>query len=110
VSGDLDRGLTLYDSAIDNLHQAGNITDLAVALASLAVFFNHIERPEIAATLYGTTTRISANVPGIRPSALARVRSALGEALFQHLAAIGAEMEPAAAVQYAHHQIQLARR
>ena len=39
------------------VHRAGNILDLAATLASLAVFFDRVDQPEVAATVYGASTR-----------------------------------------------------
>ena len=46
---------------INSFHQAGNIVILADTLASLAVFFDRFERPEIAAIIYGASTRQAAS-------------------------------------------------
>ena len=54
--GDVDRGLELFDTAIDAYHRAGNIADLSAVLAELAVFFNRDEQPETAATVYGASS------------------------------------------------------
>jgi tetratricopeptide (TPR) repeat protein len=109
VSGDIGAALNLYDFAIDVQHRSGNLANLAVTFASLSVCFDRLERPEIAATLYGITTHISAREPGIRRSVLGRMREALGDAAFERCVAAGAAMEPADAVQYAREQIRCAR-
>ena len=56
VHGELEQALALFDTTIDSFHRAGNVANLAATLADLAVFFDRIERPEIAATLYGAST------------------------------------------------------
>ena len=56
VHGDLGRALALFDTAIDSFHRAGNVANMAMTFADLAVLFDRIERPEIAATLYGAST------------------------------------------------------
>ena len=69
VHGDLEQALALFDTAIDSLHRAGNVGQLAFALADLAVFFDRLERPQIAATLYGATpTNQHRPVPTSPPS------------------------------------------
>ena len=55
--GEFDDALHPFSNAIDAFHRAGNIAFLAATLASLAVFFDRFERPEIAATVYGAGTR-----------------------------------------------------
>jgi predicted ATPase/fructose-specific component phosphotransferase system IIB-like protein len=94
VHGDVYRALTLYDSAIDSFHQAGNLTNLSIALASLAVVF-------------GTTSHMSTNIVGKR-TLLGHLRSVLGSAAFERCNSTGAAMEPADAVGYARQQIRLA--
>ena len=59
VQGDLDRALTLHDSVIESFHQSGTITDLGLTLFNLAATFRRLERLEIAATVYGSATRLS---------------------------------------------------
>ena len=57
VYGELEQALALFDTTVDSFHRAGNIPNLADTLAYLAVFFDRFERPEIAATVYGASTR-----------------------------------------------------
>ena len=108
--GDLDRALTLLDSAIDSLHQAGNIAQLAMALARLVVVFDRLEYPEVAATIYGgTTEHPSTNVVADLPGVIDHLREVLGVLAFRRSATAGAEMEPADLVRYTRDQIALAR-
>jgi hypothetical protein len=99
----------LYDQAIDVQHRSGNLANLAVTFASLSVCFDRLERPEIAATLYGITAHISAREPGIRRTVLGHLRDAVGDDAFERCVTAGAAMEPAEAVQYAREQIRCAR-
>jgi hypothetical protein len=110
VHGELDRALELFDAAIDSLHRSGNHGDLVPTLAYLAVFFDRIERPEVAATVYGASTRHSAlhRAPH-RRALLDHLRAVLGETAFDHCVTAGAAMEPGDAVRYARSHIQLAR-
>ena len=111
VHGQLDKALELFDATIDSLYRAGERTTLAAALANLAVFFDRREQPEIAATVYGTSAHHASTILVINlPGALTHLRAVLGKAVFEDCVAAGAAMEPAEAVQYARHQIQLARR
>jgi tetratricopeptide (TPR) repeat protein len=109
IHGELEEALSLFDTAIDSLHRAGSVAHLAETLGSLAVFFDRLARPEVAATVYGTTTHYGTGFVTSLPSAVARVRTVLGEAAFDECTATGAAMELADAVAYAHRQIQLAR-
>ena len=93
-------------------HRAGNHVDLAAALADLAVFFDRIEQPEIAATIYGASTRYGDSRLG-KPNFPRS--STICAPCSEHLCstqcvAAGAAMEPADAVAYARDQIQAARR
>jgi predicted ATPase/DNA-binding SARP family transcriptional activator len=110
VNGDIGAALKLYDFAIDVQHRSGNLANLAVTFASLSVCFDRLERHEIAATLYGITTHISAREPGIRRSVLGHLREVLGDAAFERCVAAGVAMEPADAVGYARDQIKSAGR
>jgi hypothetical protein len=84
---------------------------LADTLAYLAVSFDRFERLEIAATVYGASTRhdISAMVIDL-PIVPDHLCSALGRISFDRCVAAGAAMEPADAVAFPRDQIQAARR
>jgi hypothetical protein len=110
VHGDLETGLRLFDTAIETLHQAGNIGQLALTLADLAVFFDRFGRPDIAATIYGTTTHHAGTVlVADLPAVVDHLRTVLGETRFDECVATGAARELADAVQYAREQIRLIR-
>ena len=110
IHGNRDRGLALFDTAIDAYHRAGNTLDLAATLASLAVFFDHAEQLETAATIYGTSTRYVPTAWVLNGTAtVEHLRTVLGPSVFDERVAEGAAMEPGDAVQYARHHIQLAR-
>ena len=108
--GDVDRGLELFDTAIDAYHRAGNIADLSAVLAELAVFFNRDEQPETAATVYGASSHYPNEnwVIGL-PVALDNLRAVLGHPLFGECVAAGAAMDIGDAVRYARDQIRLTR-
>ena len=109
--GELDDALHLFSNAIDAFHRAGNIAFLAATLASLAVFFDRFERPEIAATVYGASTRQASIslVPDL-PAVVDHLRGALGDARFDECVATGAGQSTADAVRYSHRQLRLTRR
>ena len=111
VHGDPAGALELFDAAIDSFHHAGNIVHLAYTLAHLAVFFDHTDRPEVAATLFGTSSHqdgLTAIVPEL-PTVMDRCRAKMGHTLVDQFAATGASMELADAVAYARHHLQAAR-
>ena len=97
----------LFSTSIDSFHRAGNIVFLAATLASLAVFFDRSGRAEVAAVVYGASTR-QASI-GLVPTlglAIAHLRSVLGEARFEELVAEGSAQETAEAVRFAQLQIE----
>jgi hypothetical protein len=102
--------LALFDTIVDSCHRAGNIPWLATTLTSLAVLFDRIDQPEIAATVYGTSIRygVAAAVLDFVDT-VEHLRTVLGDAAFDQCVAAGSAMELAAAVRYARDQIQTAR-
>ncbi len=111
VHGDFDEALTLFERSIDSFYRAGNVVFLAATLASLAVFFDRFDEPEIAAVLYGSCSRHGSIrlVPSLS-NTVERIETKLGSAEFAQHVAIGAAMDTAAAVRHANEQIRLADR
>ena len=108
--GDLDRALDLFATCLDSFHQAGDTANVASTFRKLAAFFERTGQPEVAATIYGTTTRHPKTNEVVRFAALVdRLDRTLDaetlEACVQH----GASMNLAEAVQYAHHHIETSR-
>jgi hypothetical protein len=111
VHGDLGQALALIDTALDGLHRAGNVSSLAGALSHLAVCFDRIDQPDVAATLYGASTNQAIGHYVVElPAVVDHLRAALGDAAFDQCAATGAAMDLAEADGYARHHIELARR
>jgi hypothetical protein len=111
VHGDPGQALTLLDHSIDLMHRAGDVANLAIAFANLAVLFDRLQCPEIAATLYGASRRhglISGWVPHL-DDVIEHVRAILGPITFDHCSDTGAAMEISEAATYARQQIRLAR-
>ena len=105
--GDRRTALDLFAQAIDTHHDCGDSVALLTAFAILAVTFEHNGRSEAAAVLHGASDNsVAVWVPGL-PESVARLREVLGGAEFERLGREGAAMERAAAVRYAHEQIQL---
>ena len=76
----------------------------------LAVLFNRIGRPEIAATVYGACIEHGIiNTVINLPSVVDHLRDALGESVFNQCVASGADIERSDAVRFAQRQIQHAR-
>jgi len=108
--GDARRAIALFQTTLESLHRFGDdVGNLVIAFGELAVLFDRLERPEIAATLYGASRRHGDIGWAIRlPDVVDHVRSILGEATFDELAGVGAAMALGDAVSYAQHQLQLA--
>ena len=108
--GEIERALALFETNIDSLHRAGGVTHLLSTLASLAVLFDRIDRPHVAATIYGTTTGQATLMRVVNLSVvLEHLRDELGQIEFDRCVDAGAAMELADAVHYARLQIELAR-
>jgi hypothetical protein len=110
VHGDIDHALDLFTSSLNSLHQAGNTTSLVVTFATLAVFFDRTKQPEIAATIYGTTTHHTETnqALGLAP-ALDHLRHTLDAETFDDCVRTGAAMNITEAVHYANHHINTTR-
>jgi hypothetical protein len=88
--------------AIDGCQLAGDVLTLTELLASLAMSFDHIHRPEPAAVLSGAganyaTIHTAVDLPGT----VAHLRAILGEEVFEEYAASGAAIDLGDAVGYA---------
>jgi hypothetical protein len=102
--------LALIDTALEIFDGTGNVTSMGATLTHLAVCFDRLDRPDVAATLYGASTNQALSQYVVDVSAIVdHLRAALGDAAFDQCAATGATMEPADAVEYARHQIERAR-
>jgi hypothetical protein len=109
--GDLGQALALFDAAVDRLHRAENVSSVGGAFAHLAVCFDRLDQPDVAATLYGASTHQAIGLLVVDLFAgVDHLRAALGDAVFDQCAATGAAMDLADAVGYARHHIELARR
>ena len=106
--GEIDEALGFFDTTLDFLRRAGNLSSLAIAFTQLAVVFDRIEQPEIAATLFGASFTPFApvvNLADVRD----HVRTVLGDMMFDKCVATGEAMEPADAVHYARIHIEQTR-
>jgi hypothetical protein len=110
LKGNLADGLALFDAAMDAFHRFGNQPSLAMTLGGLAMVFDRIEQPEIAARIYGAATRSRSieAVPGL-PAVVEHLRAVLGAAVFADQVAAGVALEVGDAVAFARDQIRLVR-
>ena len=56
-AGEPEAALVLFSEAITAFHRAGNVPQLVITLASLPTLFEHLDRPEPAATLLAAISR-----------------------------------------------------
>ena len=111
TDGDLDVALALFESAIDAFHQAGNVAQLVITVASVPVLLDRIGRPEAAATLHAAMTQHPAGVHHVPELADLgdRLASRLGRAIDEP-ATVGRAMNLDDAVRYAQTQVSAVRR
>ena len=111
VDADPEDALALFEAAIDSFHQAGNIAQLTITLASATSLFERIDRPEAASTLYGAIAcqpGSAHHVPDLLELA-DRLASKLSEDRFHECVSSGAVMDLNDAAHYARQQIHQAR-
>ena len=110
LHGSLGEGLDLFDTTLESFQNSGSADNVALTLAELTLFFDQFDRPEIAATVFGTTTGYSSTVAAVDlPHVVDHLRTVLGSARFDECVATGAAMELADAVRYARAQIEAVR-
>ncbi|MEO6653746.1 MAG: adenylate/guanylate cyclase domain-containing protein [Ilumatobacteraceae bacterium] len=111
LHGDRDRGLELFASTIDAYQRAGDTPDLALMFANLAVFFDRINQPEIAAIIYGASTHQAiAGQSATGATAVEHLRETLDGETFDDCVRTGSAMGTVEAVKYAHEHIESTRR
>jgi len=94
LHGQLEHCLTMFDSTIDSFHQADDVGNVAATVADLATFFDRYDQPEVAATLYGSTTAYTSIVMVANlPATIEQLHSLLGEPRFAECVAAGEAME-----------------
>jgi predicted ATPase len=109
--GDADRALELLDDTIATFHRAGQVANVVGTIATLAMLFDRLDRPEAAATLVGLTTdrprgAVIVDLPGL----VERLRSRLGPQATETAIASGGQLDLAGGVRYALQQIAIAQR
>jgi hypothetical protein len=104
--GDIDRALELLDETIESFHRAGAVVNVAGALANLALLFDRLDRPEIAATLVGITMRQSLGAVLVdRADFTGHLHDRLGHAATEAAIADAAQIDLSDGVRYARDQI-----
>jgi tetratricopeptide (TPR) repeat protein len=110
VLGDPEQALELFDKAVALYHQAGNHGSLATTLAMVARLFSQLGRTEIAATVYGMSTRHGISLLPQLPQVIDELRAALGEEGFERRVAAGSALEFDDALRYVREEIAVAQR
>ncbi len=109
VLGNPEQALELLDTAVAAYHRAGNHGSVATTLAHVAVVFSRIDRPEIAATIYGNSARHGISMIAHLPQVVEHLRSVLGDDTFDQCVASGDALTFDDAMEYVRGEIALAR-
>jgi tetratricopeptide (TPR) repeat protein len=111
LHGDPGQALSMFAGVVDMLHRSGDVGNLTVAFADLAVLFDRLEQPDVAAILYGVVEG-HGDIGWVvqLPAVVDHLRAVLGRDAFDECVAAGATMELGESVRYAQQQIQLACR
>jgi DNA-binding NarL/FixJ family response regulator len=110
--GEPEAALALFGPAIESFHQAGNVAQLIITLASVPALFERVGRLDAAATLLGALSRESASFHHV-PELVDlgdRLSAQLGEEQSRQLTSAGATLDLNDAAVYAREQIELPRR
>lgn len=92
---DIESALELFASSVDALQRAGNIAQLGITLATAPALFERLGELEVAAITYGGVTGDHGgahHVPDL-PDVAQRLRTALGNAVFEQRLVDGAAMD-----------------
>jgi predicted ATPase/DNA-binding NarL/FixJ family response regulator len=109
--GEADAALSLFGPAIEVFHQAGNVPQLIITLASVPALFERVGRLDAAATLLAAISREPSSfhhVPELVDLG-ERLTAQLGAARSTELSSAGAALDLNDAAAYAREQIELAR-
>jgi predicted ATPase/DNA-binding CsgD family transcriptional regulator len=111
-AGEPEAALVLFSDAIASFHQAGNVPQLVITLASVPALFERLERFEAAATLLGAMARHEASFRHVPELAdlEGRLAAQLEVERTRKLMAEGAAFGLDAAAGFACQQIDAARR
>jgi predicted ATPase/class 3 adenylate cyclase/DNA-binding NarL/FixJ family response regulator len=110
--GEPDAALKLFGPAIESFHQAGNVPQLIITLASVPALFERVGRLDAAATLLGALSRESSSLHHV-PELVDlgdRLTAQLGESRWNEFTTAGAMLDLNDAAAYAREQIELARK
>lgn len=109
--GDADRALALFDTAIRAAHQAGNVAQLIITLASVPAVLERLERYQSAMTLFGALSQEPASfhhVPDL-PDLGDRLTRRLGDDATAATMAVGGSLDLNDAAMWALKELAAAR-
>jgi len=107
--GDEMAALEYFVVAIRNYSDAGNMANMQVAQAELAVLLDRLGCYEPAATIAGFALSPLTAALSKLDAAIAHLRGVLGDGIYESLAREGEAMSNAAAARFAFDQIERAR-
>ena len=100
----------MFDSTLASFHRSGDHANVAATLAYLAICFEQLRQPEVAATIYGAASRSSTIVWVVDiAEIMGRLTDQLGRDSYDRYVADGATMSLVDAMTYARHHIQVTR-
>jgi DNA-binding CsgD family transcriptional regulator len=111
AEGEPEAALALFGPAIESFHQAGNVPQLIITLASVPALLERVDRLEAAATLLGAMSREPSSfhhVPELVELG-GRLVEKLGEDRARQFSYAGAALDLNDAASYAKVQMELAR-
>jgi predicted ATPase/class 3 adenylate cyclase/DNA-binding CsgD family transcriptional regulator len=110
--GEADRALALFDTAIAASHQAGNVPQLIITLASVPALLDRLDRVEAAVTLFGALSREPASfrhVPELTELG-DRLTRRLGPERAEELRSAGVSLDLGEAAAWTRDELAVARR
>jgi predicted ATPase len=111
LHGDVDRALELLDETVASFQRAGQVANVAGTMTNMAMLFDRLDRPEIAATLMGIVLHRARGAAVVDlPGLVVHVRSRLGAVATDAALAAGADMDLPDGVRYARDQIAAIQR
>jgi hypothetical protein len=111
LHGDLRGALSMVDTSLDLLHRASNVVSVAATLYNLTILLERLDEPELAATVYGSSTYyVGVNTVINLPAVLDRLRQTLGGPAFDACVAVGSAMSASDTIRYARDHIDAVRR
>jgi predicted ATPase len=109
TGGDVVDALEKFITVIEWYRASGNRGSVTTALGDIAVMFDRLDRPEIAATIYGTSVPYGQSIAEELPTTVEHLVDVLGQERFDHFVEAGASMEFNDAMHYVKQMLQAAQ-